>query len=39
MYGPTRLFTGIVLRMMGRLPLGAQRLHHDTTPISVTGEY
>ena len=38
-YGPTRLFTGIVLRMMERLPLGIQRLHHDTTSISVTGEY
>ena len=38
-YGPTRLFTGIVLRMMEKLPLGAQRLHHDTTSISVTGEY
>ena len=38
-YGPTRLFAGIVLRMMRRLPLGAQRLHHDTTSISVTGEY
>lgn len=38
-YGPTRLFTGIVLRMMEKLPLDAQRLHHDTTSISVTGEY
>lgn len=38
-YGPTRLFTGIVLRMMEKLPLGTQRLHHDTTSISVTGEY
>jgi len=38
-YGPTRLFTGIVLRMMKRLPLEVQRLHHDTTSISVTGEY
>jgi len=38
-YGPTRLFTGIVLRMMERLPMGVQRLHHDTTSISVTGEY
>ena len=38
-YGPTRLFTGIVLRMMEKLPLGAQRLHHDTTSISVTGDY
>jgi transposase len=38
-YGPTRLFTGIVLRMMEKLPLGVQRLHHDTTSISVTGEY
>lgn len=38
-YGPTRLFTGIVLRMMERLPLGIQRLHHDTTSINVTGEY
>jgi len=38
-YGPTRLFTGIVLRMMERLPLGVQRLHHDTTSISVTGDY
>jgi transposase len=38
-YGPTRLFTRIVLRMMDRLPLGVQRLHHDTTSISVTGDY
>ena len=38
-YGPTRLFTGLVLRMMERLPMGVQRLHHDTTSISVTGDY
>lgn len=38
-YGPTRLFTGIVLRMMERLLLGIQRLHHDTTSINVNGEY
>jgi transposase len=25
--------------MMEKLPLDAQRLHHDTTSISVTGEY
>ncbi|MDD1703794.1 MAG: DUF4277 domain-containing protein [Methanoregula sp.] len=38
-YGPTRLFTLIVLRKMERLPLGVQRLHPDTTSISFTGEY
>jgi len=38
-YGPTRLFTGIVLRMMKNMPMGIQRLHHDTTSINVTGEY
>ena len=25
--------------MMEKLPLGAQRLHHDTTSINVTGDY
>jgi len=38
-YGPTRLFTGIVLRMMKNMPMGIQRLHHDTTSINVTGDY
>jgi len=38
-YGPTRLFTGIVLRVMKNMPMGIQRLHHDTTTINVTGEY
>jgi transposase len=38
-YGPTRLFTGIVLRMMQNMPMGIQRLHHDTTSINVTGDY
>ena len=38
-YGPTRLFTGIVTNMMKKMPLGTLRLHHDTTSISVTGEY
>lgn len=38
-YGPTRLFTGIVINMMKNLSLGTLRLHHDTTSISVTGDY
>ena len=38
-YGSTRLFTGIVTNMMKTMPLGALRLHHDTTSINVTGDY
>jgi transposase len=38
-YGPTRLFTGIVLQMMEQLKMGTVRLHYDTTSINVTGEY
>lgn len=36
-YGPTRLFSGIVLHVMERIKFGTQRLHHDTTTINVTG--
>lgn len=38
-YGPTRLVIIIVLRMMDRLLPGVQRVHHDTTSISLTSEY
>ena len=38
-YGPTRLFTGIVLQMMEKIKMGTHRLHYDTTSINVTGEY
>jgi len=38
-YGPTRLFTGIVLHIMEKIQFGTQRLHYDTTTINVTGEY
>jgi len=38
-YGPTRLFTGISLQMMSKIPMGNLRLHYDTTTINVTGEY
>ena len=35
----TQLFTHISLKMMRTLSLQTQRLHHDTTSITVTGEY
>jgi len=38
-YGPTRLFTGIVLHVMDKIKCGTLRLHYDTTSINVTGEY
>lgn len=38
-YGPTKLFTEIVLEMFKDLLGGVLRLHYDTTTISVTGEY
>src|SRR5690606_11534150 len=38
-YGPTRMFTGIVLQMMEKIKMGTLRLHYDTTTINVTGEY
>ena len=38
-YGPTRLFTGIIIHIMGQIKFGTQRLHYDTTSINVTGEY
>lgn len=38
-YGPTRLFTGIVLHIMDQIQFGTHRLHYDTTTINVTGEY
>jgi len=38
-YGPTRMFTGIVLQMMEKIEMGSLRLHYDTTTINVTGEY
>ncbi len=38
-YGPTRLFTGIVLKMMKSLQFDGQRLHHDTTSFCVFGQY
>ena len=38
-YGPTRLFTGIVVHIMSQIKFGTQRLHYDTTSINVTGEY
>ena len=38
-YGPTELFTGIVLEILETLLDGVLRLHYDTTTISVTGDY
>ena len=38
-YGPTKLFTEIVLHIMSRLPIPVQCLHADTTSVSVCGDY
>jgi transposase len=38
-YGPTKLFTSIVLEILNTLLHGVLRLHYDTTTISVTGDY
>ena len=38
-YGPTKLFTEIVLHIMSRLPIPVQCLHGDTTSVSVCGDY
>jgi len=38
-YGPTRLFTGIVLEMMKIIQFDGHRLHHDTTSFCVSGRY
>jgi transposase len=38
-YGPTKLFSGIVLEMIDKIDLGILRLHYDTTSVSVNGEY
>ena len=38
-YGPTLLFTEIVLHIMNQIQFGTHRLHYDTTTINVTGEY
>jgi len=36
-YGPTKLFTEIVLHIMSRLPIPVHCLHPDTTSVSVYG--
>jgi len=38
-YGPTKLFTEIVLHIMARLPIPVHCLHADTTSVSVYGDY
>ena len=38
-YGPTKLFTEIVLHVMNRLPISCHLLHADTTSVSVYGDY
>lgn len=38
-YGPTKLFTEIVLHVMSRLPIPVQHLHADTTSVSLYGDY
>ena len=38
-YGPTKLFTEIVLHIMNRLPIPVHCLHADTTSVSVYGDY
>ncbi len=36
-YGPTKLFTEIVLHIMSRLPIPVHCLHPDTTSVSLYG--
>ncbi len=38
-YGPTKLFSEIVLHVMSRLPIPVQHLHADTTSVSLYGDY
>jgi transposase len=38
-YGPTKLFTEIVLHIMNRLPIPVHCLHADATSVSVYGDY
>lgn len=38
-YGPTQLYTGVILEMLEKIDEDILRLHYDTTTVSVTGEY